>query len=514
MIPVATIAQMQECDRMTIDELGLPGMVLMEYASRAVADVAIEMLDGNPAGKLVRIFCGKGNNGGDGFAVARHLKNAGAVIELFLIGKTADLQGDALLNCELHRMLGGQVREIATEADFKPAKKQPDLVVDALLGTGFKGIVKGIHAQTIDLVNSSDAPVLAVDIPSGVEGDNGAAGDIAVRAERTATFGLLKPGLLLPPGRELCGSVTVADIGIPPQVVQKQNIRQFLVEACDVIAKLPRLKPSDHKGKAGHVFILAGSPGLTGAVALAAEASIRSGAGLTVVGVPGSLNHILEVKLTESMTLPLPANDSDCLTTDAFDLCLDRLKWAHAVAFGPGIGRHPDTGKLLAKLLAVLDKPFVIDADGLNLLADNPSLLKKLPPGTILTPHPGEFSRLSGLSVTEIAADRIGLTRQWAAKWKAVLVLKGAPSITALPDGTIFINPTGNEGMATGGSGDVLTGVISSLLAQGLNAGEAAWMGCYLHGAAGDRAAEKLGKHGMVAGDIIIQLPSVIREVE
>jgi NAD(P)H-hydrate epimerase len=235
---------------------------------------------------------------------------------------------------------------------------------------------------------------------------------------------------------------------------------------------------------------------------------------LTVVGVPRSLNHILEVKLTESMTLPLPANDTDCLTAEAFDHCLERLEWAHVVAFGPGIGRHPDTGKLLAKLLETLDKPLVIDADGLNLLADNPGLLKKLPPGTILTPHPGEFSRLCGLSASEIAADRISVTRKWAAKWKVVLVLKGAPSITALPDGAVFINPTGNEGMATGGSGDVLTGIIASLRAQGLDAGASAWMGCYLHGAAGDLAAEKLGKHGMVAGDILNWLPAVIREFE
>jgi len=513
MIPVAMIHQMRECDRVAIEDLMMPGLVLMEYASRAVADEAVRMLGGNISGKLVRIFCGKGNNGGDGFAVARHLHNTGAEIELFLVGAASDLRGDALFNCELYKKIGGRVKEIHRGTGIRIGGKQPDLVIDGLLGTGFEGPARGVYLELIDRINKTDAPVLAIDIPSGVEGDTGVA-EFAVYADCTVTFGLPKPGMLLPPGRECSGEVIVADIGIPPQVIRKQNIKQHIVEEDDVRVYLPRLNPADHKGKAGHVFILAGSPGMTGASALAAEAAMRSGAGLTVVGIPRSLNPILEVKLTEAMTQPLPENDCGYLCADSFEDCLERLEWASVVAFGPGIGRNPDTAKLLKLLLEKLDKPLVIDADGLNLLADNPTLLKKLHRNTILTPHPGEFSRLTNLSINDIVADRIATARKWAKKWGVILVLKGSPSLTASPDGDVYINSTGNAGMATGGTGDVLTGVIASLIAQGLPSAMSAWMGCYLHGAAGDMAAGELGQHGTVAGDLVRFLPNVIKKLE
>ncbi len=513
MIPVATIEQMRECDRVTIEELGLPGLVLMENASRSVAGEAVDMLDRDMAGAMVTVVCGRGNNGGDGFAVARHLGNAGADVRVLLVGEAAKLKGDALFNCGLYKKIGGTVNEIHETADLRSGFGNPDLIVDGLLGTGFKGPVRGIYREVIDGINSAAAPVLAIDIPSGVEGDSGIA-ETAVRARRTVTFGLPKPGLLLPPGREFSGEVIVADIGIPPRVVQEQNIRQHVVEKEDVRLRLPRLRASDHKGRAGHVFILAGSPGLTGAAVLAAEASMRGGAGLTAVGIPRSLNPVLEMKLTEAMTLPLAENDSGGLCGESLAECSERLQWASVVAFGPGVGRHRDTAQLLKLLLDRIDKPLVIDADGLNLLAETPDLLKNLPRDTVLTPHPGEFSRLTGLSIAEIASDRIRVARRWAEKWGVVLVLKGSPSITALPDGEVFINPTGNAGMATGGTGDVLTGLIASLIAQGLDAAAGAWMGCYLHGAAGDTAAGELGHHGTIAGDLVDFLPGVIEELE
>lgn len=514
MIPVATIDQMRECDRYTIEELKLPGLVLMENASRAATSEAIEMLDDDPAGKMVQIFCGKGNNGGDGFAIARHLQNLGAEIELFLIGKTEDLKGDALFNCELFEELDGFVVEVESEEDFVVREDDPDLVIDALLGTGFTGQVSGLYAEAIKIINSTCAPVLAIDIPSGVEGGTGAAAEPAVHADITITFGLLKPGLLLPPGCECCGRVVIADIGIPPQVVDRQKINQFRPTDEDVGLLLPQRHPADHKGDAGHVFIIAGSPGMTGAATLAAEASMRSGAGLTVVGIPHSLNSIIETKLTESMTLPLPENECGCLCENAINLCIEKLEWADVVVFGPGVGRDSDTAAFLARLLEKMDKPLIIDADGLNLLAENPKLIKKLPSNTVLTPHPGEFSRLTGLSTSAIKVDSVELARKWSKKWGVTLILKGAPSLTAIPDGKVIINSTGNAGMATGGSGDVLTGLIASLVAQGLDTANAAWVGCYLHSAAGDLAAKELGQHGMVAGDIVTALPKVIRDFE
>ncbi|MDP8238697.1 MAG: NAD(P)H-hydrate dehydratase [Candidatus Hatepunaea meridiana] len=513
MIPVVTTEQIRECDRFTIEELGIPGVVLMENASRAAAAEAVRMLDNQPTGKHVRIFCGKGNNGGDGFAMARHLGNAGSNIELILLGKAKDLKGDALFNCELFKKLDGKVKEVDQETGFNIEKEKPDLIIDAILGTGFIGPARGLYAEAIEIINSTGVLVLAVDMPSGVEADTGIADGFAVKADSTVTFGLIKAGLLLPPGRECAGRVTIADIGIPPQVVEARNIDQFIVELNDVKQHLPRRHPADHKGKAGHVFIIAGSPGMTGAAVLAAEASMRTGTGLTVVGVPQSLNPVLEMKLTEAMTLPLAENKQGSLNADAYEQCCEKIEWASVVAFGPGIGRNKDTAKLLERLLEDIDKPLVIDADGLNLLADNPGLLNKLPENTVLTPHPGEFSRLTGVSNRDISADRIAIARKWAVKWGITVVLKGSPSLTALPNGNVYINPTGNAGMATGGSGDVLTGIIASLIAQGLNVESAAWMGCYLHGAAGDNASAELGKLGMVAGDIINFLPKVIDNI-
>jgi len=513
MIPVAKISQMRECDRYTIEELGLPGLVLMENASRAAAVEAFKMLEDDLVGSLVLIYCGKGNNGGDGFAIARHLSNQGADVEVILIGKTGDLKGDAQTNGELFLKLDGIVHEITKEDDFPIFDEMPDLVIDALLGTGFTGQAKGLYAEAIEQINACFSPVLAVDVPSGVDAETGIMVEPAVMADMTVTFGLLKPGLLLPPGRQYCGTIEVADIGIPPDVVSMQDIKQFLITEDDVRYLLPRLHPAAHKGDAGHVFIIAGSPGMTGATALSAEAAMRSGAGLTVVGVPVSLNPILEAKLTEAMTLPLPENGNGFLNKDALSACEERINWADVVVFGPGIGRDKDTVAFFRGLLEKLDKPLVIDADGLNILADNPKLFKILPENTVLTPHPGEFSRLTGLSTTKIAADRIEIVRRMAEKWGVVLVLKGAPSITAIPGGEVTINSTGNAGMASGGSGDVLTGIIASLIAQDLNGATAAWSGNFIHGMAGDMAAEELGQRGMIAGDIIKFLPQVFKKL-
>ena len=510
MIPVATTAQMRECDRVTIEELRLPGLVLMEHASRAVAAQAARMLKDKPGG-WIWIFCGKGNNGGDGFAAARHLSNVGYEIALFLLGSADDLTGDARFNRDLYRRIGGRIREIKGPDDLRFRGVRPDLVIDALLGTGFQGEVSGLYADAIHVISDLKAPVLSVDIPSGVECDSGSVMGPAVTADATVTFGLLKPGLLIPPGREYAGAVSVADIGIPPQVVVRRRIRLFVVEESDVRRVMPHRSPAAHKGDAGHVYILAGSPGLTGAAALSAEAAMRSGVGLAVVGVPASLNPVLEVKLTEAMTQPLPENSRGALAAEAFESILPRLQWADTVVLGPGLGRDLDTAALLGRLLGVIDKPLVIDADGLNLLADNPRLLKKLPPETVLTPHPGEFARLTGLNMSRILSNRVEEARRWAKKWGVTLTLKGSPSLTALTNGVVLLNSTGNAGMATGGSGDVLTGVIAALSAQGLPLQDAAWAGIYIHGAAGDRAADKKGEPGMIAGDIIDALPDTLK---
>lgn len=504
MITVAHVSEMRECDRVTIEEHSVPAVLLMETAARAVTKVAIDMLDNDPYGKQVTVFCGKGNNGGDGFATARHLLSLGADVQIVLMGRVSDLKGDAATNAKLFRgtIIGNGKSDWLLD--------DCDLIIDALLGTGFKGTVRDDYAAVISAINESYAPVIAVDISSGVAGDTGVITNVAVTADETVTFGLTKPGILLPPGREHAGNVTIADIGIPVDVVDALNINTYIVEQFDAAINLPQRSRTAHKGDAGHVYIIAGSPGLTGAAALAGQASMRSGAGLMVVGVPRSLNPVLEAKLTEVMTQPLPENREGLLCAESLAAMSAKLTWADAIAFGPGVGTHEDTGELLRLLLEKADKPLIIDADGLHLLAMNPELLKQLPRDTVLTPHPGEFARLTGLSAEEIADDRISVARKHAAEWGVTLLLKGSPTVTALADGTVYINPTGNAGMATGGSGDVLTGVIASLIAQGVPCEQAAWVGAYLHGEAGDIAASEYGQAGMIASDIIESLPEAI----
>ncbi len=514
MIPVGNVNQIRECDRVTIEELGLPGLVLMENASRSVAFQIMEMLDGEIEGRRIVIFCGKGNNGGDGFALARHLKNHNAYPTVYLLGKVEDLKGDAEFNCKLYQKLDGEVQEITEKEQIIDLSVEADVIVDAMLGTGFTGELRGLYAEAGKIINESIVPVAAVDIPTGVEADSGLASENAIVADVTVTFGMIKRGLLVSPGREHAGDVIVADIGIPPEVEKQQNINLFIVEESDVFSALPLRGLNAHKGVAGHVYIIAGSPGLTGAAAMSGNAAMRAGAGLTVVGVPESLNHILEAKLDEVMTQPLPENFGHHLSYKAFDLAMTRIEWANCIVIGPGLGRDPDTAKLIDKIFdQKLDKPFVIDADGLNLLSDFPELMKKLPANTVLTPHPGEFSRLTNTPVKDILKSRFEIVEEYAKKWNAIIALKGAPTLTAIPDDGVYINPTGNPGMASGGTGDILTGIIAGFIAQGVPASIAAWMAVYLHGAAGDKAAEELNVYSLIAGDVLKYLPTILKNM-
>jgi len=511
MIPVATSAQMRECDRTAIEYLKLPGLVLMENASRAVAFQVMEMLGGDANERRIAVFCGKGNNGGDGFAAARHLLNAGASASVYLLGETAHLTGDAKFNCELYQKLGGSLAEVKTAEDLPSSTSSFDLIIDALLGTGFQGEVKGLYAAAINLINAIPAPVVAVDIPSGVEADSGAAAASSVEAEVTVTFGLAKRGLLIPPGREKSGKVTIADISIPASVVAAQNLRLHIPEERDVRRAIPRRHPAAHKGDMGYVFLLAGSPGFMGAACLAAEAALRAGAGLVAVGTPRSQSAIIQSRLVEAMTLPLSETSRGTLADDFSSELQARLDWATVVAIGPGLGRDPETARLLEKVFKYIHVPVVIDADGLNLLAEHPSLIAALPKDAILTPHPGEFSRLLGQPMAQWLSERFETSTKFVQARSVTLVLKDSPTLTTALDGRQYLNPTGNAGMASGGSGDVLTGLIAGLRAQGLDNTTAAWLGVYLHGEAGDRTAEALGEAGMIAGDILTRLPEVLK---
>lgn len=510
---IATAAQMRECDRVTIEEFGLPGLVLMESASRAVANAAMELLE-ETGGRQVTILCGKGNNGGDGIAVGRHLLNNDYEPSVFLIGKQSELKGDAASQARFFEQCGGELIELAEDDELE--FDDSNLIIDALLGTGFKGEVTGLMWNVIETVNDSGIPVISIDIPSGISTDSGDVSGAAIEADLTVTFGMLKPGLIFSPGREHAGKVIVADIGIPASVVEEQGIELYQVEPTDLPPYLPKLAPDAHKGTAGRVYILGGSPGLTGAACLTAEAAAHSGAGLVVVGTPAGCNSILEAKLTEPMTQPLPETTSGCLAVSGWEAIRAKIEWADAVAIGPGLGRDPETAELIHQVIAECGqkKPLMIDADGLYHLGNNKAWLKELGWNIALTPHPGELAHLLGVSTEEVIHDRIGIARKCAAEWQVVVHLKGAPSLTALPDGGCLINSTGNPGIATGGSGDVLTGIITALAGGGLEVAEAAWVGACLHGLSGDEAAEDIGERSLVASDLIRYLPDALAGLE
>jgi len=509
---IATAKEMQSLDSAATEQAGIPGILLMENASLEITRRIENIFDGDVRSREITIVCGKGNNGGDGYALARHLLNRGADVYVIGIGKIRDLKGDALTNAQIYRAIGGRLLELQA-SDSLPNTPEADIIVDALLGTGISGPVRGRIAEMIEWINNRPEPVLAIDIPSGVNGDTGLVEGPAIIADWTVTMGLLKRGLVLPPGRDLSGETSVAIISLPPRVKAGKHIPFNLLEDIDVHNMLPVREPTAHKGDCGRAVIIAGSPGMSGAAALSSRSALRIGSGLVILGIPASLNPIMEVKVTEVMTRPLAENDEGCLTPAAMPRIEELFLWSEAVGIGPGLGQHNDTKKLLYEILSHSNKPLVIDADGLNLLGSESEFSGSLPSGTILTPHPGEFSRLSGVSITDILAQRVDLVAEKAQAWGSVIVLKGSPTVIADPGGEVYCNPTGNAALATAGSGDVLTGMILGLLAQGCPPVHAACAGVYLHGLAGDLASKEIGVAATIAGDIENLLPKAIRMI-
>jgi NAD(P)H-hydrate epimerase len=506
---IVTAAQMKELDRRTIEEAKVPGATLMERAGSGVAR-AMARAYGPLAGRVVTILCGKGNNGGDGFVVARLLRKQRVNVRVLLLARPGDLTGDAGTMCRRFLSAAGprSVSASPTPDALRAALARSDLVVDALLGTGLSAPVSGAYRDAIEAMNEAGRPVVSVDLPSGIHADTGAVLGAAVRAELTVTFGLPKLGLYTGPGLDHAGRVEVVDIGIPAPFVDAIDSRVTLLTPEIVRRLIPNRRPSSHKGTYGHAGIIAGSVGKTGAAAMAARAALRVGAGLVTVATPASVNDTLEAKLLEAMTVPMPETKERTLARAGIEELLSFIDARTAVAIGPGLTTHPETVELLHALVPRLEKPSVLDADALNALAGRTSLLDacKIPP--VLTPHPGEMARLVDKATAQsINTDRIGAAVTFAQARRVMLVLKGARTVVANPDGRAAICPTGNPGMATAGTGDVLTGMIVGLLAQGLSPWDAACAGTYLHGLAGDLASFGLGPAGMTAGDVIEQIP-------
>ncbi|MCX5723737.1 MAG: NAD(P)H-hydrate dehydratase [Nitrospirae bacterium] len=511
---IVTGAEMQALDRRTITDAQIPGAVLMERAGGGIVK-QLEAQYGPARGKTITILCGKGNNGGDGLVVARLLHQQRAKVHVLLLTPITDLSRDAAtMYRRLVRVAGqGRIVRFRSAEQAQPILAASAILVDAILGTGLSSDVTGAYCEAIELINRSGKPVIAIDLPSGLHTDSGAILGHAIRASLTVTLGLPKLGLYIGAGIDQAGAIRVVDIGIPSAYVDEIESQTWLLTSDDMFKTLPARRPSAHKGTFGHAGIIAGSVGKTGAAALAAQAALRVGAGLVTVATPSSVNDVLEGKLLEAMTLPLPETKARTLARSGLDRILAFIQARTAIAIGPGLSTHPETVELVQSLMKHLDRPSVLDADALNALAGRASLLTECPTPPILTPHPGEMARLEVEATTQsVNADRIGTARRFARERGVFLVLKGARTVIARPDGLVAICPTGNPGMATAGTGDVLTGMIVGLLAQGVSAWEAACAATYFHGSAGDLAAQQLGQAGMLASDLIAQIPYALQQ--
>ncbi|MFH1893288.1 MAG: NAD(P)H-hydrate dehydratase [Candidatus Zixiibacteriota bacterium] len=506
---LVTAKQMQAIDAEAIQNRGIPSIELMENAGRGIAELARTILDDDVTVTDIALFCGKGNNGGDGFVIGRYLHEWGASVHFYLLGMIGDLKGDAAVNCNRAVEQNLPISEMKSEGDL-PYLIATDLVIDAIFGTGFEGEVRGLAAPCIELMNASGAPILAVDAPSGLNCDTGEVSGVCVQAFATGTLALPKIGQFLYPGRSYVGTLEVIPIGIPDDVVEQAAIKINLIDQESVNRLLPVRLPTAHKGTCGKLFILAGSRGYTGAACLAAESSIRSGVGLCYLGVPMGLNPIFETKLTEVITRPLPdVAKKQCLALRGMGEIRQYLKDTDAAVIGPGLGTHHETRELIRRLIPDLVIPTIIDADGLNAIENHSDELSKCGAPLVITPHPGELSRLIDVDVPSIAKDRMTYALDAAQRFGCVVLLKGAPTFVADPSGEVFVNPTGNAGMATGGTGDILSGIIGAFLAQGISPLNAACIGAYIHGRAADVAVRDIGPTALIPSDIISYLAEV-----
>jgi NAD(P)H-hydrate epimerase len=507
-----TSDEMAALDRRAADEFGVSTLLLMEAAGRSVAEAAARVIQRDGARAV--IVAGKGNNGGDGFVAARLLLSAGWRVTVLLLGRDVDVAGDAAANLQAARRAGVEVANL--DSTFVPALRGAlggaDLVIDALFGTGFKGPVVGLAAKAIDAINVAGRPVLAVDIPSGVNGDTGTVEGPAVRATATVTMGLPKIGLVVPPGAMCAGRIWVADVGHPRRLIDVAGIKTAVATRATVNAAIAPRPLDAHKGDFGRVLVIAGSIGHTGAAVLTVLGALRAGAGLVTAGVPAAAYSIVGPSIIEGMPVPLADLDG-ALAQEAADQVRALSDAADVVACGPGISQLPGTQTVVQRLVAECPRPLVLDADALNILAafsgDPPAAHSPL----VLTPHPGEMARLLQAKVEEVQRHRLQVARVAAERFRAVIVLKGARTIVAEPAGGAVVIPTGNPGMATGGMGDVLTGVIAALIGQGLTPFVAAWVGAYLHGLAGDLVARARGPAGILAREVADAIPAALGAV-
>ena len=511
--PLVTAQEMSNIDNRAIQEYGIPSSCLMETAGVKSAQLIWEKYGG--VGLRVLIVCGKGNNGGDGFVIARHLFNAGANVEVAVLFPLGQISGDpAVFFAPLEKMKI-PIIEVHKENTplFEEMVKHADLIVDAILGTGFRPPAKGLPEVAIRILSASERPIVAIDMPSGLDATTGRAELPYIDAEVTFALGGLKRGHLLMPAAEHVGEVISLDIGIPLGCFTDEGVSLYVTELSDVAENLPERRLDAHKGDAGHLLLIAGAPGMSGAALMTALSALRSGAGRVTLAVPESISPLVESKYPEVMTLSLPATDSGTIDASAFDSIVERSEDMTALVVGPGLMTNPRTIELVHLLIQHIDGPIVLDADGLNALAQDLTILDGRLAQLILTPHPGEMARLLGISTREVQEDRIAHASSFAALHHLDIALKGWGTIVATSDGETWYNPTGNSNMATAGSGDVLAGVIGGLLVQGLSRKWALICGVYLHGLSGELASLEVGGIGITATDIMQALPKARKNI-
>jgi len=527
-----TAAEMREVDRLTTERFGIPGDRLMEAAGKSVAEVFLEKYKERNAKSPERVcvLCGKGNNGGDGFVVARNLRGRVGLITLFLFGEPAELRGDAATNFQRWRELGEPVVVVRDDHDWEMvwgSVAASEVIIDALLGTGLRGGATSLLAQVIENVNrfSQDAKaawpawIVAVDTPSGLPSDGESAEGPVLRTHLTVTFTAPKIGQLVSADAGACGALVVREIGTPAALVEEVGKGKLRWAGPEEFSELPLQRSAEaHKGSYGHVLLVAGSIGKTGAAVLCGQAALRGGAGLVTVATSEPALPTVAEAQAEYMTEALPATVSGTIASEAVRLggFATLLHGMTVLGIGPGLGTHPETQEFVRSVVAHADLPMVVDADGLNAFSGQAETLAiRKSPHLVLTPHPGEMARLCGLTTPQVQADRIKYAVEFAGKWNAVVLLKGFHTVIAAPNGDVFVNTTGSAGLAKGGSGDVLTGLLTALIAQfgAADLYRVVALGAYLHGRAAELLAADTDESGILAGEVARAIPLARRKL-
>lgn len=513
---LVTGAQMGKIDKYSIEQLGIPGIVLMENAALKIVKHIKDYFEAKPhLPKEVVIIAGKGNNAGDAFAIARHLIISGYKTTIYCLFDYSLISGDAKKNFDILTGLKATIKFIDEKDSLKEITKDivnSQMIIDGIFGTGFKGQIEGQIAKVVKTIGEYSKYTLSIDIASGVDSATGKVADICVKANKTVTFEIPKTGQMIYPGAEFTGKLSVEHIGIPRQAIDSIDINTFLTDSCIVKNSIPKRNAQFNKGNCGKVAIITGSTGMAGSGCLAAKASLRSGSGLVYVVAPKSLTGIYQKVVPEAVVVGLE-EDNGVVSPHSTQTILERIKKCNVAAIGPGLSADKCIYYIVSNIAEQIDVPVVLDADALNALTGHTEVFGKFKKDVVITPHPGEMSRLTGLTIDYIQANRLEVAQKYSLLWGVILVLKGANTIVASSKGSVFINPTGNSGMATAGSGDALAGMIASLIGQGAEAFEAAVAGVYLHGLSGDLAAQQKGEHGMTAMDLIENIPEAFLSI-